>query len=467
MRPSAMSVSCLCCLLATLAGCRDAAPTQPPQSEQEPPTNRIATPEIVRRNLGIEFAAVERRRVAATLRVPGHFELLPNGRREYRAPFAGRVDLRTTPLQTVVPGTVLFSLEAPQWRTLQRELGELQTAVQVMTARAATMAPLLAAHAAHEQSLQTAIAVAEAQVTALTTVQRDVGGQGPELAAARLQVAQLQAELAEADEKHAELEATSAQLAAELAAGHDRFELAVAAAATVLGRAPAELTATAGEPPLPRWRTLSSIEVVCTDGGLTDRVGIASGAWVDAGDRVLEVVDLQQVRFRARGLQSDLARLRSGLPARVVRPHGDTAAAAAIAGELALGSEADPAQRTIDVFLLPAAVPDWARPGVAGFLEVETDGTATAELAIPSAAVLQDGLQRVFFRRDPADPDRVIRVEADLGIDDGRWIEVKSGLRDGDAVVLAGAYELMLASSGSAGKGGHFHADGTFHEDHE
>ena len=54
-------------------------------------------------------------------------------------------------------------------------------------------------------------------------------------------------------------------------------------------------------------------------------------------------------------------------------------------------------------------------------------------------------------------------MEADLGLDDGRWVEMKSGLRDGDEVVLAGAYELMLASSGSAAKGGHFHSDGTFH----
>ena len=36
---------------------------------------------------------------------------------------------------------------------------------------------------------------------------------------------------------------------------------------------------------------------------------------------------------------------------------------------------------------------------------------------------------------------------------------------DGDQVVTAGAYALMLATSGQAMKGGHFHADGTFHED--
>jgi hypothetical protein len=134
-----------------------------------------------------------------------------------------------------------------------------------------------------------------------------------------------------------------------------------------------------------------------------------------------------------------------------------------LAGNLALGVEADPEQRTIDLFCEPAAAADWARPGVAGFLEIETLSSADAELAIPLSATLQDGLQRVLFRRDPKDSDQVIRLEADLGADDGRWVVVASGLRDGDEVVLDGAYELMLASSGSATKAGHFHSDGTFH----
>ena len=62
----------------------------------------------------------------------------------------------------------------------------------------------------------------------------------------------------------------------------------------------------------------------------------------------------------------------------------------------------------------------------------------------------------------------VIRCDADLGVDDGRFVEVKSGLADGDEIVVDGAYELVLATSGSQQKGGHFHADGTFHseEDH-
>ena len=80
---------------------------------------------------------------------------------------------------------------------------------------------------------------------------------------------------------------------------------------------------------------------------------------------------------------------------------------------------------------------------------------------------MRDGNKAIVFRRDPKSPDKAIRLEADLGVDDGRWVVVLSGVREGDEIVLAGNYQLMLATSGSAPKGGHFHSDGTFHaEDH-
>jgi multidrug efflux pump subunit AcrA (membrane-fusion protein) len=78
--------------------------------------------------------------------------------------------------------------------------------------------------------------------------------------------------------------------------------------------------------------------------------------------------------------------------------------------------------------------------------------------------VAQDEVKKLIFRRDPKNPDQVIRLDADLGVNDGRWVVINSGLREGDEVVLDGVYELVLSGSGQA-KGGHFHADGTWHAD--
>ena len=442
-----------------------AADTAPPQDPAPPPTNRIAVPEPVRRNLGIEFVTVERREVAATLRVPGSFELLPAARREYHTPLAGRVEILVAPLQRVKAGDLLYRLDSPTWRGMQRELGELWTAAEVTRRRHAAMQPLVEAHRTHEESLHAAIQVADQRVQRLLQTRAELGGQAAELSAAEVQVAQLRADHAEAREQRAETEATLAELTANLTATEERFELAIAGVAAALGLDAPQLLEQRGQDgsALPLWRTLAFVDARAVADGAVDALPVATGGWIEVGEHVLSTVDVGQVRFRARALQSDLPRLRAELPARVVPPQGWVGIGAGIAGSLAVGLEADPRQRTIDLFLLPEEAPEWARAGVSAFLEVETESGGEGELAVPLSCVLPEGLQRVLFRRDPEDPDQVIRIEADLGVDDGRWVEVRSGLRDGDQVVLAGAYELMLASSGQAAKAGHFHADGTFH----
>lgn len=457
--------ACFVALGALLCACsRPTVPAADTDEHDMPASNRIDVPAAVRQNLGIEFVKVERRRVASTLRLPGHFELLPAARSEHRTPIAGRVRIAVQPLQAIAPGDLLYTIDSPDWRRLQRELGELRTELAVNEARLATMQPLLAAHDAHEASLREATVAMTERVQGLEAMRDTVGGQAQELANARVQLAQGRALITEAAEQHTEVTARLVELRASLAAGQERFRLALAAAATLASSTPERLLSPIAtvSPVTPTWQYLSEIEVRAATSGVAADLPIATGAWIEAGGLVVSVLDLGKVRFRAKAPQSDLPRLAAGLAARVVNT---TAADLTIAGTLQIGAEADPAQRTIDLFLPVTTAPVWARPGVAAFLEVETAAGEAPELAIPRSAVLPDGMQRVFFRRDPAAPDKVIRVEADLGIDDGRWVEVKSGLVDGDEIVLAGAYELMLASSGSAPKGGHFHADGTFHAD--
>ncbi|MBX3464538.1 MAG: HlyD family efflux transporter periplasmic adaptor subunit [Planctomycetes bacterium] len=448
----------LCLWLAAGLACSRPPAEPTPHDETPQPTNRIAVPESVRQNLGIGFQHVERRRVAATLRLPGHFELLPQARREHRTPMAGRVTIAVQPLQRVAPGDLLGTLDAPEWRRTQRELGEIATERRVVAARIASMQPLLAAHKAHEQSLREAERVMQERIQSLEDTRQSVGGQAQAISEAKVQMAQVRAQAAEAAEKHTLTEAALAELEANQEALQARTHLVLAGAAAMLGVEPSVLAG--------RWPSIDAVELRATAAGLVDGLQVASGGWVDAHALVLTVTDLDQVRFRARALQSDLPRLAPGLACTIHPASADATTGARLTGELQLGVEADPIQRTLDVFVQPSATAAFARPGVAAFLEIETAVAAEAELAIPLAAVMQDGLERVFFRRDPADPDRVIRVTADLGVDDGRWVEVRSGLVDGDEVVTAGAYALMLASSGSAPKGGHFHADGTWHEDH-
>ena len=52
------------------------------------------------------------------------------------------------------------------------------------------------------------------------------------------------------------------------------------------------------------------------------------------------------------------------------------------------------------------------RQGVSAFLEIVAESSGGKSLAIPRSAIVKDGITHVFFRRDPKDANKAIRVEA-------------------------------------------------------
>jgi hypothetical protein len=433
-------------LLAVLCACTGEAP--PPAAGEEEaaaaPTNRIDIPSTVRRNLGIEFASVEPRIVERTMRVPGRFELLPTARREYRAPLDGRIELLVDQFEVVEAGTPLYRLEGSGWR----DLGERIAATR---ARLESMGPVRQAHGVHERSLADKVELWRERLAQLDRLREAGGGSGAATTEARATLNATQAELAEVMEKDAELQATERVLAAELRALEAERAFLRRAAACGEGAA----------------ADASGLVVCASAAGVVEALAATPGGHAEEGGLVLSVVQPDRLRFRGRVLQGDLDRLRDGLTARIAAATADEAGSLPpVEATIALDLAADPDRRTIDVIATPTSAAAWAKAGLAASLEIVLDG-GREELAIPERAVLRDGIVPIVFRRDPRDPDRAIRLEADLGRSDGRFIEILSGVAAGDEVVVSGNYQLVLAMSGSMPKGGHFHADGTFHaEDH-
>ncbi|MBM4113866.1 MAG: HlyD family efflux transporter periplasmic adaptor subunit [Phycisphaerae bacterium] len=437
------------------------------------PTNRIDIGPAVRRNLGITFAKVEERPVARTMRVPGRFELLPTAKREYRAPVPGQIELFVKQYQPIDAATILYAIDSPRWRELQRDLADAQAQMALAQASVDSIGPFMEAHEAHHREVQNAVDLWSKRVAKLEELEAAGGASGEEVAAAKASLASARTDLAETLEKEAELEARTRDSEAQLRAATARRAILLKGASSLTGLGEAELTRL--DDGRPRWQSIERIQVPALAPGIVESLPVTNGAFVDEHARIVDTVQPDEVRFRATALQGDLGRLAQGQRATVVAPQGGASAASpssasseTIAGSLSIAPTADPERRTIELLLAPdagASLPSWARAGISGFLEVVTEGTEKPELAIPLASVVRDGAQRLVFRRDPANPDKAIRMDADLGVDDGRWIVIKSGVREGDEVVLDGVYQLMLAMSGSAPKGGHFHADGTFHED--
>lgn len=422
-------------------------------AESPAPTNRIAIPSAVRQNLGITFAKVERRPVQRTLRFPGEFELRPEARREYHVMAPGRVNLRVKQFQAVEPGTLLLTLDSPQWRELQHEAVEAEGDIKVAQAA-------LDVAVAHKAETEQAASFLRQRIAAL--------------AEAELRNVELQAQLAELENRLPRLEVEIQAKRVELQEAQEHYRSRLNTLASLVGMSveqlmqPIEDSLGEGEHHThPRWRTLGLLEVRADIAGIVDTIDVTNGGWIETGGLALTIVDPSAIRFRAHALQSDMGILQAGQQAQIVPPQGGSIdMQSAIPASLTIGFQGSPEERTIPLYAVPdirVELPAWAKPGVSAFLEVFVGGLAQPELAIPSSAVVRDGLEPVIFRRDPANPDQVIRLQADLGINDGRWTVIHSGVRQGDEVVLSGAYQLMLASSSTIAKGGHFHADGTFH----
>lgn len=414
------------------------------------PTNRVDIPASVRQNLGITFAKVESRNVAQTLRVPGRFELLPTARREYRTPLAGRVELLVSQYQKVEPGTPLYRVDASAWRELHEQIAAMQ-------ARVDSMGPLRDAHRRHEQSLADKVALWQERLKQLEELRAAGGASAAQFTEARATLNATQAELADVMEKDAELQAQQKQAEAELRSLVARRDsLARAGRCGDATLRSADAAGATGQ--------YDGFTVCAVAAGIVEAVGITPGGLAEESGLIVSIVQPDQIRFRARGLQSDLGRLRDGLQVRIAPPQGGSIPLEdAMGGVLKIGLSADADERTVDLVVIPDTLAAWARNSVSAHLEVVLAG-GTEELAIPQSAVVRDGARAIIFRRDPANADKVIRMEADLGLSDGRWVVIASGVKEGDEIVLGGNFQLMLATSGSSEKAGHFHSDGTFHE---
>lgn len=457
-------------LILAIAGCKtepDSRSVAPPETKQAAITNRIDIPAPVRANLGITFSRVEQRAVSNTIRVPGRFELLPTARVEYHTPLRGRVELAVQQLQPVKKGDLLYSLDSPAWRDLQRELSETMATIDISGERLKAMGPINEAHERHELGLTENIDLWSARKKKLEELGGVVGNQALQLAEAQSKITESSSALGELKEKAAELALRRVETESQLRSAKAKLELLVTSAASLLSVPREKVISPIQESSgaLPYWQTVSSIEIKATIDGVVDQLFATNGSWTEEGAKIVSVADPAKVRFRAQGLQSDLDKLRNGLPAAIVNP----AARGVRANEsmptvLELGLDANPDERTVDLFATPLELKDWTRAGVSAFLEISTEQAESSSLAIPLSAVVRDGLTSIIFRRDPVNPDKAIRLEADFGINDGRWVVINSGVREGDEIVLNGVYQLLLATSGSIPKGGHFHADGTFHE---
>jgi len=404
----------------------------------------LDVPTSVRSNLGITFVRVERRGVRKTIRVPGQFELRPEAKHDYTTALSGHITLLVKQFEVVKKGQVLYRLQSPAWRRTQHELGEAWSDIKIKMA-----------------NIGVGIAVIEETKSAIELLRKRVDA----LKIAQINKIELNTELIALQQKLKRH--ISEKMAAEtaLVAAKQHYKIMLQTTSAISGVNVEKLGKISPESDLPFWSGIQALEVRASSAGIVDRLPITDGGWANAGERVVSTVSPKELRFHAQAPQTDMMQFVTGQSVAITPPLGTSIRLQdSMSGKLSIGFRASALQRTIPLYVIPNSLSEWAKPGVTAYLEVFVAGDDEQQMAIPKGCVVRDGLTDIIFRRDPHNPDRVIKIVADLGVDDGRWVVIESGVKVGDEIVLDGAYELKLASSSQKQRKGHICSDGSWHE---
>jgi RND family efflux transporter MFP subunit len=199
--------------------------------------------------------------------------------------------------------------------------------------------------------------------------------------------------------------------------------------------------------------------VVAPISGEIVRVHHVLGEQVEGQGALFRLQDLSRVWIAAHVSEFDLAAI-GPAPGALLRIASHPEQSFDVLGDLDgrvvhVGKIVDPETRSV-VLRYEAANPDGLlRAGMFADVLIETDQAALA-VAVPKQAIVMDNGIPVAFvlLHGEAFQKRVL----ELGIQDGDFVEVRSGIREGERVVTKGAYLVRLASASPASFGeGHAH----------
>jgi Cu(I)/Ag(I) efflux system membrane fusion protein len=172
-----------------------------------------------------------------------------------------------------------------------------------------------------------------------------------------------------------------------------------------------------------------SLTMVSPISGVVTAKNVVQGARVNPGEAPYEITDLGMVWVMADAYEGDLARIRVGGKATLTLPAYPNRA---FSGKVAfIDPTLDPKSRTAKVHLHFANPKRELKPEMFG--EAVLEGESRQGLRVPGDAVIRAGTRDVVF---VAKPDGRFEPRAvELGSKDGDFIEVKSGLGEGEQVV--------------------------------
>jgi membrane fusion protein, heavy metal efflux system len=402
------------------------------------------------KRLGLKVEPVKRQRLAFGVQTTGQIEALPSQKVEVTNATGGTVvRLYVQPGDAVEAGQPVALLTSPELAGLRTSALEKQSEAQGNVKQAQAELQLAQENYAQQQKLAEAD-LQQAKI-ALSFAQERYDKDKELLARGAIPRRQV----LESETKLAEARAALAKVASRLPVAEATAQLKRAQSAAEVAQDRVELSSTAYTTRLTQLGATANPDGTITvtapiSGVVADREITLGQSAQDAGARLMTIVNGQTVIATANVYEKDLAQVSKGqrvkvtvaaLPNRVFNGR-ISVVGATVEGEtrvLPVKAELDNAGGSL-------------KPGMFVTLEVLTDSTATAVLAVPKSALVEtnDKKQVVFVQNGTG----YQAAEVDLGRQSGDWVEVKRGLFDGDLVVTQRANQLYAQSLRGGTKAG-------------
>lgn len=182
-------------------------------------------------------------------------------------------------------------------------------------------------------------------------------------------------------------------------------------------------------------------------GTIVAQASAALGEYLPAEKSLFTILDASNVFIEARVPESDLAHLTDAKAATYellgALEQSSSITNAGVGRLVSVGMQVDPATRTVPVVYEVQNAEPRLRVGQSVTLHIETRRIEDG-LAVPDSAIVDEAGQPIAFVQ--LSGETFEKRELTLGIRDGQWVQVLSGLKDGERIAVKGAGAIRLAS---------------------
>ena len=185
-------------------------------------------------------------------------------------------------------------------------------------------------------------------------------------------------------------------------------------------------------------KNVRDAQVLAPISGRLARRGTDPGEIVGPGTPLFTIVSEGHLVMRAAVPEAEVSELRPGLRTRVAVPALDSVFTGKIES---VGTVADPASRTYAVKIALPNPGNRLRPGMVAEATIATTRKAQV-LSVPGEAIVRDADQLTYVYVADAPRKRAFRQRVQVGDVTGQGVQISSGLRAGQLVVVGGQQRL-------------------------